>query len=533
VYNLLIVDDEEIAIKGIVHGIDWSSLPILHIFEAVDVAEAKEIFKLNPIHVLLSDIDMPNDNGITLLQWVKEASPQTETVFLSGHADFQYAQHALKLDSFDYLLKPVDHGVLKSTLERAIEKIQHSEEQAEFNKTYQHYYQQWNIQLPILSERFWQDLLQQRILLNAESLASWFELYEIPLQKNSEVQAVLISIEQWREPLNHRDEEIMTYAVKNAAAEFVLKDLRGQVIQDTSGLIIAIIYEPTSSSLQQLENNCQSFIEKCQMYLHCHISCYIGQNVNVQGLREGIQVLIEMERNNLTHSNSIHLEQAYQKQESTAVGKSVFDDWALLLEMGKKQEWVARIEENFMRVKDEQVDHRYLESFYYGFVHMIFSTFQKMSIRMENVYPNGEWREFNQASRSIDRMKSWAISMAETACSHLSDHGKEVSNVINKVMQYIEEHLTEEFSREDIADHVFLNSAYLSRLFRKETGESLSDYILDARVNKAKYLLEKTNNKISDIACTIGYDNFSYFAKMFKKSTGVTPQEYRKKFQEI
>jgi two-component system response regulator YesN len=532
-YNLLIVDDEEIAIKGIVHGIDWSSLPIEHIFEAIDAEEAKEIFRLNPIHVLLSDIDMPNDNGIALLQWVREASPQTETVFLSGHADFKYAQHALKLDSFDYLLKPVDHQVLKSTLIRALEKIQHNEEQAEFNKTYQHYYQQWNKQLPILCERFWQDLLQERILLVAESLGSWFELYDIPLQVDSSVQAVLISIEQWREPLNHRDEEIMTYAVKNAANEFILKGFKGQVIQDTSGIVIGILYDPPEDILVRLEENCRSFIEKCQMYLHCHISCYIGRETKVLSLRDGIRTLIEMERNNLTHSNSIHLEQAYKKQQSTAIGKPVYDDWAVLLEMGKKNDWIGRIEESFLRMKEEQVDHLYLESFYYGFVHMIYNTFQKMSVRMETVYPNGEWREFNQASKSIDRMKSWAVLMAETACTHLSDHGKEVSNVIGKVIQFIEDHLCEEFSREDIADHVFLNSAYLSRLFRKETGESLSDYILDARVNKAKLLLEKTNNKISDIASTIGYDNFSYFAKMFKKSTGVTPQEYRKKFQDI
>jgi len=533
VYNLLIVDDEEIAIKGIVHGIDWTDMPLQHIFEAIDVEEAKIIFQNNPIHLLLSDIDMPNDNGIALLQWVREFSPQTETIFLSGHADFKYAQEALKLDSFDYLLKPIDHDVLKTTLRLAIEKIQHNEEQAEFHKTYQYYYQQWNKQLPILCERFWQDLLQQRIALGNESLGSSFELYDIPLDAGNPVQAVLISIEQWREQLNHRDEEIMTYAVKNAASEFVLKDFEGQVIQDTSGLVIAIVYNPSEDALMRLEENCRSFIDKCQMYLHCHISCYIGKETKIQELRNGIQTLIEMERNNLTHSNSIHLEQDYIKQESTTIGKSIFDEWALLLEMSKKNEWIARIEDSFRRMKEEQVDHLYLESFYYGFVHMIYNTFQKMAVRMEVVYPNGEWREFTQVSKSIDRMKTWTIWMAETACAHLVDNRKEVSFVISKVMQFIEEHLGEEFSRDDIASHVFLNSAYLSRLFRKETGESLSDFILEARVNKAKQLLEGTNNKISDIASTIGYDNFSYFTKMFKKSTGVTPQEYRKKFQDI
>ena len=86
------------------------------IFTAYDAEEARQVFKDNKVHVLISDIDMPKENGIQLLAWVNEHSPETETIILTGHADFSFAQQAVQLDSFDYLLKPIDHDVLKGSV---------------------------------------------------------------------------------------------------------------------------------------------------------------------------------------------------------------------------------------------------------------------------------------------------------------------------------------------------------------------------------------------------------------------------------
>ncbi|MGO4183667.1 helix-turn-helix domain-containing protein, partial [Paenibacillus sp. TAF43_2] len=66
-----------------------------------------------------------------------------------------------------------------------------------------------------------------------------------------------------------------------------------------------------------------------------------------------------------------------------------------------------------------------------------------------------------------------------------------------------------------------------------ETGYSLTDYLVRMRIAKARIELEKTNNRISDIAINVGYSNFSHFSKLFKKTTGLTPQEYRKNFQDV
>lgn len=100
--------------------------------------------------------------------------------------------------------------------------------------------------------------------------------------------------------------------------------------------------------------------------------------------------------------------------------------------------------------------------------------------------------------------------------------------LIYRIKEYISQNLEGDLNRETIAGQVFLNAAYLSRLFHKETGEKLSDYILRLRMERAKDLLTSTSEKVTSIAQRLGYNNDSYFIKTFRGMVGVTPYEYRK-----
>lgn len=533
-YNLLVVDDEEIAVKGIIHGIDWSDMPLDRILYAYDVADAMEIIGKEKVHLLLSDIDMPDNNGIGLLKWVRENSPQTETIFLTGYADFSYAQQALHLGSFDYLLKPIDHGDLKATLNKAIAKIQTTEKIAEFQQTYDFYFQQWNKQLPILTERFWQDILNLRIPMTSSHLANAYSLYGIPLEPASPVQLILLSVEQWNEELTARDEEIMTYGLKNAAEEFIIKEGgAGQVIQETGGMLFAVLYQPSASEMDQIIHNCKDFIALCKTYMRCDISCYIGEPVGVPELHGAAQRLTSMERNYLSHGATVITERDYKPETASLGIHPSFEDWAILLEMGKRSELLMRLEESFDRMENNPIDSLFLEGYYHGLVYTVFHVLQKKSVSMNEVYLNNDWRDSTSITKSLQRLRDWAIRFIEHAVDYLSDNTVNVSPFVQKAIQYMNEHLSEDLCREQIASHVYLNPAYLSRLFKKETGQSLTEYIMEARIAKAKPLLEKTNLKVSDIAMTVGYDNFSHFTKMFKKITGFSPVEYRRKYQNV
>lgn len=106
---------------------------------------------------------------------------------------------------------------------------------------------------------------------------------------------------------------------------------------------------------------------------------------------------------------------------------------------------------------------------------------------------------------------------------------KKVPETISRVKAYIEENLSREISRNELAAAVYLHPDYLSHFFKEKTGMSISDYIADVRIEHAKNQLLTTEKPVSAIAFESGYSNMAYFSKIFKRATGLTPTEYRKK----
>ena len=94
-------------------------------------------------------------------------------------------------------------------------------------------------------------------------------------------------------------------------------------------------------------------------------------------------------------------------------------------------------------------------------------------------------------------------------------------------MQYIETHYYEKITLDQLAEMVYLSPAYLSRIFKKETGTTFNDYLIQVRIGKAKNLLHHKDLRVTDIAEAVGFDDQSYFTKVFRRIVGVTPLKYR------
>lgn len=533
-YNLLIVDDEEIAIKGIMKGIDWEQLQYSEIYTAFDVEEAQEVLRSKQVHVVLSDIDMPNQNGLDLLEWINEHTPHCVTLFLTGHADFKYAQQAVQLSSFNYLLKPIDHRALQEALAHAYEKAVEISSLDSIRETYNQFYQQWQLERPLLIERFWHDIIHYRQSLASVYLESAIRNYNIPLQVDSTIQVVCISIEQWKEEWSARDEEIMTYAIKNVAEEFFIQNGKGQCIQDGQGVLYLILYEANAEHHTAMQQKGYEFIAHCQQFLHCYLSCYIGEVIPLTSIRDSIRNLLTLEKQNVTQSCTVAFEHDLAlKHESNSKTALHFPDWIVLIESGKMTQLNYLIDVYFDRMQQEHVSYHDLAIFYFGYMNSIMQWLQSKGVKMSEVFSAQDLEINDGVMKSLARLKTWTIQISQQINGFMYAEGKQVSNVVEKVQQYMLEHLDEEFSRERLAEQVYLNPAYLSRLFRRETGLSLTDYIVKLRIVRAKEQLELSNQKVSDIAFEVGYANFSHFSKLFKKTTGLTPQEYRKKYQKV
>ena len=101
------------------------------------------------------------------------------------------------------------------------------------------------------------------------------------------------------------------------------------------------------------------------------------------------------------------------------------------------------------------------------------------------------------------------------------------SDTIYRIMEYVKSNYSRKITLEELAAYVYLSPSHISSLFRKETGQTISAYINHVRIEKSKFLLRQAGIPLADIAVLCGFEDQSYFTRVFKKYTGISPRQYR------
>lgn len=137
--KLLVVDDEYIAVEGVMNGVNWEILGFDEVFQAYSYSQAVELMQMKYVEILLCDIEMPDGTGLELVRWVNQHSPNTECIIMSCHDEFDYARQALSMRCLDYVLKPVRYTALTAILKKAMETVEerrHKERMEHFGQQY-------------------------------------------------------------------------------------------------------------------------------------------------------------------------------------------------------------------------------------------------------------------------------------------------------------------------------------------------------------------------------------------------------------
>lgn len=537
-YSMLIVDDERFAVQGISQGIDWTELGIGNIFEAYDYVQACRILETEDVDILLADVEMPGKSGLDLLKWMNEQHYSPITIFLTGHANFKYAQQALELGGFKYILKPVDHEQLMEMVGQAIEKYNADREMRNYNQLYQKYFKLWEAQLPVQVERFWQDIFLRKLNPASAHARHLLQQCGLPLNAGSKIVTVLISIEEWYKEFTVKDEGIMEFALRSAAKDIFLPQMDGNVIQVREGTLAVLIYigdevggSALENILEQCVARCREYIRACNEYFYCAVSCYVGEPSTFDNILTTHTILTEMERKNTKNRNVIFLQKEYVHEDSKIPPIPWIPDWFYLLDMGKKEDLLQHVDQLCSELnKDVRTTSETLEAVYYGLNYMIRYVLQKKGLDVNKVYGEDDVLHRKQAFTSVANLHIWSKKAISRVIDFINLYSKDTSSVVDKVHTYVSEHLSEELSRDEIASNVYLNPVYLSRLFRQTTGQTLTDYIIQIRMEQAQALLKETNLKVSRVAENVGYSHYSHFSKVFKNAVGVTPQQFRKKY---
>ena len=261
----------------------------------------------------------------------------------------------------------------------------------------------------------------------------------------------------------------------------------------------------------------------CAQYIHCDAAFYPEGPQPFSRAPEIYQKLLQRRGENVALKSGVLFARTAEKV-SEVFHIPQIGAWRKLLQEG----CALTMEQEACRLLDKltannQMNSQTLRYFYQDFMQMIFSLPEKD--HQHAMFQEPETLElYRNGMKTVQDMKALIHYVASVWSSETEESSRSTVEVI---MAYIAEHLENELRREELAEAVHLNPDYMARLFKKETGMNLKDYIIQQKMQEAQSLLCTTNLPISLIAAKVGYTNFGHFSTSYKKVYHKTPQEER------
>ncbi len=525
--NVLIVDDQLYVAKGIDSGVNWSLIGVDQVFLASCMQDAQAVFAQQPIEIIISDIEMPMGNGLELIAWVRNNHPKTECIFLTSHEDFEYAKKAIKLGSFDYLVQPILYEELQAVIVRAIEKHDASSEQDILSRLGRY----WQDNASNVQESVWSNILVGNYTVNEVKIHAQAKQLGIALDPPAQYLPVLINLIRRQILLSEWDDDLLKKTFINILEE-ILFDQFGimQVAQIDANHYVLLMPLTDSGPVDEMAllQKLRFFSAFCTTNLKINLAIYAGDYAFASDLAQQYQRLALLDRKNVANYNKVFTLNNLEDSPGNILEFPEIKQWGVWLEQNQIEKVWREIQSYFDRkVQTGAVDAAYLARFQNEFIMMIWQISESRGVKnLDHLFTSQVVDQFLSSLETVDNMlkfieKIITFPMAPTISE--SDY----QSTIEKVKSYIRDNLDRELSRNEIAEKVFLNPEYLSRLFRKETGLSLIEYITNERIDAAIGYLVRTTMPVSIIASKVGHSNFSHFSKIFKKITGQTPNEYR------
>ncbi|MEC0227744.1 response regulator [Paenibacillus alba] len=527
--KLLLVEDEFLVRLGLKTFIPWEEFGFELIGEAVDGLDALAILAEKPCDLLITDISMPNMDGITLMERVKDLYPHIKILILSNYNDFEYVRRALQLGASDYILKlTMQPDDLQTKLQQMQEEIENERKKQEetilLNRTAVQFRQEITI------EKHLRDLMtMQYSKREADDLSEEYASLLPPFPWT----VSMMKIDRYESVVDEnrfKSEKLLHFSALNILREVMRKYMAGHIVELGGGRFGMISGTGAESMLQEMTECIQRYLK---------LSVYFGTYSPVEraydlyeACKFAEEALLERFYNDLNRVIP-YRSQMFAHQ---AVPISSQDEW---LDMMARQDIEslqnairnmadAYLDDGVPRLYPELTRERWLHIVHLFEQHLQHKGGDLYSIESyEGNYPHHMVR----TAESIQQISEWLVGWIAVFFEHLR------SNVVHQprpeirtVQRMIEEKYSTSFRMSDLAKEVNFTEPYLSSLFKKETGETMIDYMIRIRMKKARELLKDANVKIYEVADAIGYSDPNYFAKLFKKIEGIYPQEYRKRY---
>ncbi|MFC0216742.1 response regulator [Paenibacillus chartarius] len=528
-YRMMLIDDEVGVRNSIKAKIDWASAGYEIAMEASGGAEALQLLAGGPLpDVVMTDIRMPQMDGIAFIHACKSEYPGMPIIVLSGYSDFEYMKAAIQLGVKDYLLKPVVRSELLALLARLSGELEEgrnretrqAQEELIHHQALQTMREQAIWQL-VKAEGFSQSAMKERMQrlrlpsLAVDDVAAQFVTVEMRIPPGrlddwSERKDLLYLAFQLlcRESAERWEQVIPFYDAGRPSILHYLVLLHGDTNRDSF----------VRSFVRELKRNLKSYLK---------VDSVVGIGEPILGLRQlkdgYASSMLSWSRSTIdsahTGSQMLELTHAFTPEAERKLVQSI--------ENVDMKAFIHHMQTIF-------ADGQHTPMFVFTFMalrmillfHSVAKKFELGDTSLQNYLWSCQLtvRDYSSREQVLEQLHEMAqLVMNEVQKTRFSS-GQQMMEAIRK---YVDENFCYELTLSSLADMFHLNETYLSGLFKQSAGMTFSDYVTKLRLSKAVVLLKDRELKLTDIATLVGYSSSSYFSTAFKKYYGKGPKEYR------
>lgn len=502
---------------GIVSSIDWGACGFHPPYTATNGREAWSLMQLHAIDVVMTDIKMPEMDGLTLIKTMREHDYAAEVIILSSYTDFEYVSEALELQTCSYLHKPAMLPEdIAAAVVKAAGKIDQSRRKASSEDSFERLYKR--------SARKW----KERMLLDAlkGKLVTEEGWNELPFKCG--YHGCFVAVIRFRNGENvfrdkfGKDETLFSYAIANVAEEVMRSDWDYEAVCLAPDLLCLLFSEGQDDVAAQGKRRERFMLLSRVLRTYLELETEMAMRavpVSVPRISETVSCLLTIldcrdgrlpADQLLVVTDAGHPEWSY---------RSVWREWLEIQGGGESFPDSDRIEGMYRHL---------------AFNNASFATVLETSglllgklLQQASSYP-GVFQELYRREpemyaklRLMDdegSLKRYVIHLWREAESLIREaHPYE----IERALRFVEHNMGDpKLGLESAAAHVNVSRAHFSRMFKEHTGETFHQYVTNARLRRAEHLARTTDLKIYEIAEQVGYPDSRYFSKMYKRLNG-------------
>lgn len=527
-FKVLIVDDERHIRNGIISLMDWNGMNCEVIKDCANGLEAVEYLKGNEVDIVICDIKMPGMNGLEVAEYVKLNKQKTKVILLTAYSDFTNAQLAIKHNVSEYVVKTEFIDELPLAIEK-VKKIILEQRQKENNiETLKIII---NEKQENLRYKFLMDLAKDTII-DKEEIGEKLKEYDL----NDKVyyviayeSNVLHSFFNSNNSNEHKDVKVI-YNFINMA----FKDYEYSIIKMERNLGIIILYCNTINiQIPSIVSLCKEVNNMIKQFTNYSIKFAISEkHEDIQKLSKAYKQALKALSKVYSDKSKINIYVDEAKEHSISSGNSVEDLEAIkeLISNGDIEEITKELIIIFDSFMDSGLSLEQAKTKMIILFSSCLSTFENYNIIQHNLKEQETiiYQKINE-SKSLQSLFEVSSFIIEYILEIAKNNENSKSLLVREVNKYIRQNYSKNISLNTIASYLHVNSSYLSRLYKKETGDTLIDALNRYRIEVAKKLLKRPSAKVSEVGSEVGIEDPAYFTHVFTKYCGCSPKEYKSK----